>query len=96
MYYLYWLYYKITCLRSYIYTLYYSKKLINKHCYYSIVENISIFVFLVDEIKKKWRSIRDSYRKKCVTKSGQAVSKVKKYIYADILEFLRPVMVNRK
>jgi len=60
------------------------------------VENISIFVFSVDEMKKKWRSIRDSYGKKCVPKSGQAASKVKKYSYADILEFLRPVMENRK
>jgi len=44
----------------------------------------------------KWKNIRDAYRKKCVTKSGQATTKnTRKYIYGDILEFMRPSMENR-
>jgi len=50
---------------------------------------------LVKELKLKWKNIRDVYRKKCVTKSGQATKNTKKYIYADILEFMRPSMENR-
>lgn len=40
-------------------------------------------------------SCGDCFRRKCVTKSGQAVQKTHKYIYADIMEFLRPTMLNR-
>lgn len=52
-------------------------------------------IFTVQELQKKWKSFRDSYRRKCVTKSGQANEKQNKYVYGNILEFLRPTMQNR-
>jgi len=42
------------------------------------------------------RSIEDSYRKKIVIKSRQAVSKIKKYIYAKTLKFLHLVNHEQK
>ncbi|CAI6373725.1 unnamed protein product [Macrosiphum euphorbiae] len=49
----------------------------------------------IAELQKKWKSLRDSYRRKCITKSGQAATRSKPYIYANVLEFLRPTMQNR-
>ncbi|CAI6376805.1 unnamed protein product [Macrosiphum euphorbiae] len=48
------------------------------------------------DLQKRWKNLRDNYRKKCVTKSGQAANKIKPYIYGNIMEFLRPTMENRR
>ncbi|XP_022177292.1 uncharacterized protein LOC111038475 [Myzus persicae] len=49
----------------------------------------------IAELHKKWKSLRNSYRRKCITKSGQAATTSKPYIYANVLDFLRPTMQNR-
>jgi len=51
---------------------------------------------LVKELKAKWKNIKDAYGKKCTHTSGQAANVDKPYVYANILEFLRPIMENRK
>ncbi|KAK4886517.1 hypothetical protein RN001_002788 [Aquatica leii] len=48
-----------------------------------------------DVCKKKWRNIRDSYRKyvkEVKAKTEQEIRKTKRYKYADLLEFLNPYM----
>ena len=52
-----------------------------------------------NEIQRKWRNIRDNFRKelqlqKMVT-SGQGARKRRKYIYFDQLLFLLPIMKQR-
>lgn len=54
------------------------------------------FFSLVKELKLKWKNIRDTYRKKCIKKSGQAAKNEKPYVYANILQFLRPTIENRR
>ncbi|CAI6377132.1 unnamed protein product [Macrosiphum euphorbiae] len=49
----------------------------------------------IKDLKIKWKNIKDNYRKKCMHKSGQAAKSDKPYVYANILEFLRPTMENR-
>ncbi|XP_060851688.1 uncharacterized protein LOC132930050 [Rhopalosiphum padi] len=56
---------------------------------------ILIYIFKVFELQKKWKSFRDSFRRKYITKSGQASKKSTPYIYANILGFLTPTMQNR-
>ncbi|KAL4136248.1 hypothetical protein QTP88_007799 [Uroleucon formosanum] len=51
---------------------------------------------LIKELKAKWKNIKDAYRKKGIHKSDQAANVDKPYVYANILEFLRPTMENRK
>jgi len=62
---------------------------------YSCIIQLLFIIFIVAESQKKWKYLRDSYRRKCITKSGQAATRSKPYIYADVLEFLRPTMQNR-
>jgi len=56
--------------------------------------------FLVDEIKKKWKNIRDNFardiKQKNSTPSGSGANPTKKYAYADVLSFLHPVLKKRK
>ncbi|KAL4083925.1 hypothetical protein QTP88_029241 [Uroleucon formosanum] len=47
-------------------------------------------------MKKKWKNLKDNYRRKCTKKSGQAATNEKPYVYAKVLEFLRPTIENRK
>lgn len=52
--------------------------------------------FLVLELQKKWKNLKDNFRRKCVSKSGMAATNKKCYTYSKVLEFLRPTMENRK
>lgn len=56
--------------------------------------------FLVDEIKKKWKNIRDNYARDLSqqknTASGSASKLTRKYAYADVLSFLQSVLKKRK
>ncbi|XP_025192608.1 uncharacterized protein LOC112592670 [Melanaphis sacchari] len=47
-------------------------------------------------MKIKWKNLKDNYRRKCTNKSGQAATNEKPYVYAKVLEFLRPTIENRK
>ncbi|CAH1712399.1 unnamed protein product [Aphis gossypii] len=48
------------------------------------------------DLQKKWKNLKDNFRRKCITKSGMAAKNAKCYTYAKVLEFLRPTMENRK
>uniref|UniRef100_A0A6P7GZI3 Uncharacterized protein LOC114344940 n=1 Tax=Diabrotica virgifera virgifera TaxID=50390 RepID=A0A6P7GZI3_DIAVI len=48
-----------------------------------------------DELKKKWRNLRDTYAKyirTSKTKTGQAVNSTKKWIWADQMEAFKPFL----
>lgn len=59
---------------------------------YSFVFKYCVVLYLTgDGWKKKWRNLRDTYMKKKkdnATKSGQAASRKKPWLFFDILTFL--------
>ncbi|XP_044766533.1 uncharacterized protein LOC123322637 [Coccinella septempunctata] len=64
------------------------------------LSNIFSVSFIVTEenCKKRWGNIRDQFKKKLnrsKTKSGQSAKVIRKYKYADILQFLLPYIQNR-
>lgn len=53
------------------------------------------FFFLGEEVKKKWRNLRDTfakYIKSNKNKTGQTTTKFKKWIWADQMEVFRPFL----
>ena len=55
------------------------------------------FLFLtVNDIKAKWKNIRDSMLKSLQTKSGDCASKKKKYVHFEALTFLRTSAEKRR
>ncbi|XP_044135221.1 uncharacterized protein LOC122927439 [Bufo gargarizans] len=62
------------------------------------VQRMLIFCFLyfhilVDEVKNRWRSCRDQFRKEMVhSRSGSGLSKKRPYMYKEQLMFLRAIM----
>ena len=54
------------------------------------------FHIVVIELQKSGKTCETHTKKKWITKSVQAANKKKKYVFSEILEFLRPTMENRK
>jgi len=75
------------------------RRLIHNTFFYENTYYIYTSYFLVDEIKKKWKNIRDNYARDMNqqknTISGSASKFYRKYAYADFLTFLQPVLKKR-
>lgn len=58
------------------------------------------YVFIVEELKKKWKHLRDNYTRDInetrKIQSGSEARNTKRYTYSDILSFLQPVVKKRK
>lgn len=52
---------------------------------------------LVKEIMKRWKNLRDTFKKefKKYEKSGSSMKKKAKYCYYDTLSFLQPNLIGR-
>lgn len=61
---------------------------------------IYIILCTAEDLKLKWKNIRDNYARNTnetrKTKSGSEAKYTKKYAYADMLSFLVPVVKKRK
>lgn len=57
------------------------------------------FIFLGNDIQKKWKNLRLSYvrdiKRSREVKSGSAATDKAKYIYSDLLSFLSPVIQHK-
>lgn len=68
---------------------------------YSIIVYILYIYNLVEELKKKWKNIRDNYTRdvndsRRIVSGSEAPKKNRTYAYANVLSFLRPIVKKRK
>jgi len=68
---------------------------------YSIIIYIIHIHNLVEELNKKWKNTRDNYTRdvnesRRIVSGPEAPKKNKKYAYADVLSFLRPIVKKKK
>lgn len=63
-----------------------------------LIKNIFPNIILVKELQKKWKSLRDAFRKEHTKydRSGSQASKKAKYCYYDALSFLTPTFEVRQ
>lgn len=61
---------------------------------YIAIQNYCLFLILVEEAKKRWRSLRDAFMKqyKQLSVDDPCASKKKKWLFYDQMEFLGPFL----
>lgn len=68
-------------------------------CNYFVHVLLFVIIFLGDDMKKKWKNLRDTfakYIKGTKTKTGQAVNNTKKWMWAEQMKAFRPFLAFAK